>query len=289
MENNIQIYRLPLQPDFAKQLYYHTMRKGFILFSGLIVYSILSNAQDRVFTYTYQSNVLTPQEREIEVYNTFHFGRQDFYRAYQSKIEFETGIAQNLQASFYLITNTQTGYNLKNDSAISSSSSFAIANEWKYKLSDPVANAIGSAIYTEFELSKDEFEWENKIILDKKIGRNTFALNAVGELEYGKKAVNKILENEREFKAELFFGYAYYLGKGLNAGFEARNINARSDGEWGSVNLFAGPVISYFRNNFWVNLTVMPQISSFKGATYKGLDLKNYEKLEARLAFSFEL
>jgi hypothetical protein len=72
-------------------------------------------------------------------------------------------------------------------------------------------------------------------------------------------------------------------------GLEARNINIHQDGEWENANLFAGPVVSYFRDHFWVNLTVMPQITSFKGATYKGLDLQNYEKLEARLAFSFEL
>ncbi len=260
----------------------------FVLFVLTAVVSV-ATAQDRVFTYTYQSNVLSPQEREIEVYNTLYLGRQDFYRAYQSKIEFETGIVKNLQASLYLITNTATGYNLKNDSAISSSSSFAIANEWKYKISDPVANAVGSAIYTEFELSNDEFDWENKIILDKKIGRNTFAFNLVGELETGKKTVNKHLVSEKEFKAELFFGYAYYIGKGFNVGLEARNINIHQDGEWENANLFAGPVVSYFRDHFWVNLTVMPQITSFKGATYKGLDLQNYEKLEARLAFSFEL
>lgn len=265
------------------------MKKIIFIVGGVCLLAGTSTAQDRVFTYTYQSNVLTPQEREIEVYNTFHFGRQDFYRAYQSKIEFETGIIKNLQASVYLIANTKTGYNLKSDSAISSSSSFAIANEWKYKLSDPVANAIGSALYTEFQLSEDEFEWENKIILDKKIGRNTLAFNILGELERGKTTVNKQLQSEKVFNAELFFGYAYYLGKGFNAGFEARNINTREEGEWRNANLYAGPVVSYFRDRFWVNLTVMPQISSFRGATYKGLDLQNYEKLEARLAFSFEL
>lgn len=265
------------------------MKKIILIGGSLCLLAVVSAAQDRIFTYTYQSNVLAPQEREIEVYNTFHFGRQNFYRAYQSKIEFETGIVKNLQASIYLITNTKTGYNLQHDSAISSASSFAIANEWKYKLSDPVANAIGSALYTEFELSKDEFEWENKIILDKKIGRNTFAFNVVGELERGKTTVNKLLQSEKVFNAKLFLGYAYYLGKGFNAGFEARNINTREDNEWGNSNLYAGPVVSYFRNNFWVNLTVMPQIRSFRGATYKGLDLQNYEKLEARLAFSFEL
>jgi hypothetical protein len=265
------------------------MKKFALLIFAMTGFVPFLSAQDRVFTYTYQSNVLTPQQREIEVYNTFHLQRQDFYRGYQSKVEFETGIAKNLQASLYLITNTATGFNLGGDSALGSATSFAIANEWKYKISDPVANAVGTAVYTEFELSGSEFEWENKLILDKKINRSTIAFNIVAELEYEKEVEDKILERGRAFNAEFYLGYAYYVGKGFNVGFEGRNINKHEDGEWERSNLFAGPVVSYFRNNFWVNLTVLPQIAAFKGRTVKHLDLEDHEKLEARLAFSFEL
>lgn len=265
------------------------MKKIVLTFLSIVLFVSFVSAQDRIFNYTYQSNVLTPQQREIEVFNTFHFQREDFYRAYQSKIEFETGIAKNLQSSFYLIMNTATGYNLGNDSSLSSASSFAVSNEWKYKITDPVANAVGSALYTEFEFSKDEFEWENKIILDKKIGRNTFALNIVGTFESEKELEEKELENEKEYEAELDFGYAYYLGKGFNLGIEARNLNKIEEGEWEFSTLFAGPVISYFRDNFWVNLTVLPQITAFKGANFEGLELDDHEKLETKLSFSFEL
>lgn len=265
------------------------MKKTILTFLAIVLFISFTSAQDRIFNYTYQTNILTPQQREIEVFNTFRFQRQDFYRAYQSKIEFETGIAKNLQSSVYLILNTATGYNLKNDSSLSSESSFAISNEWKYKISDPVANAVGTALYTEFELSEDEFEWENKIIFDKKIGRNTFALNIVGVYECEKELEEKELENEKEYKAGLYFGYAYYLGKGFNLGIEARNLNKFENREWEFSALFAGPVISYFRNNFWVNLTVLPQITAFKGADVKGLELDDHEKLETRLTFSFEL
>lgn len=256
---------------------------------GLVLLPSLAKAQDRLFNYTYQSNVLNPKEKELEAYNTFSLGKEDFYRAYQSKLEFETGISRHLQASFYLISQTSTGYNLNKDSALSSASSFAVANEWKYKISDPVANAIGSALYTEFELSKDAFAWENKIILDKKLGQSTLALNLVGELESGKILIGKQLARSREFNAEVHAGYAYQVAKGWNLGVEARNINTRSDGTWEASNLFAGPVVSYFRDEFWVNLTVMPQLHSFAGTTRNGLDLDRFTKWESRLSFSFEL
>lgn len=31
------------------------------------------------------------------------------------------------------------------------SNSFSVSNEWKYKFSDPVANAFGSAVYGEYQ------------------------------------------------------------------------------------------------------------------------------------------
>lgn len=264
--------------------------KRIIFISVVIMASVsFAKAQDRIFTYTYQSNVLAPGEKEIEVWNTFGTGRQSFYRGYENKIEFETGIAKNLQTAFYFKVNSSAGYNMSNDSALSSSTSIAFSNEWKYKLSDPVANAIGSALYTELELSKNGVESENKIILDKKLGRNTFALNLVGVYETVKITEDKILKNEKEYRAEFDLGYAYYLGKGFNLGIEARNLNKNEDGEWKYSALYAGPVISYSRDKFWINLTVMPQITAFKGATYKNLVLDDQQKLNTRLVFSFAL
>ncbi len=264
--------------------------KRIIFISVVIMASVsFAKAQDRIFTYTYQSNVLSPQEREIEVWNTFGTGRQDFYRGYENKIEFETGIAKNLQAAFYFKVKATTGYNMSNDSSMSSSTSIAFSNEWKYKLSDPVANAIGSALYTELELSQDGVETENKIILDKKLGRNTFALNLVGTYEVVKTTAGKLLKNEKEFKAEFDFGYAYYLGKGFNLGLEAQSLSKHEYGEWKYSALYAGPVLSYSRDKFWINLTVMPQITAFKGATYKNLVLDDQQKLNTRLVFSFAL
>ncbi|MCL6524570.1 MAG: hypothetical protein K6T34_07890 [Thermoflavifilum sp.] len=265
------------------------MKKSIFILLTFSAFVAPALAQDRIFTYTYQSNVLTPKEREIEIWNTFHFRRENFYRAFQNKVEYETGIARNLQSAFYFIVNTSNGYNLNQDSSLSSSTSISFANEWKWKLSDPVANAIGSALYTEIELSKDEFEWENKIILDKKIGRNTMALNLVGTYENEKELEAKLLENEKVFKGEFDFGYAYFLGKGFNIGFELRNVNRIEHGNLEYSTFFAGPVFSYFREGFWINLTILPQIKAFKGATDNELELKHHEKIETRLMFSFAL
>ena len=149
---------------------YLTSLSFFLFFTSLV------NCQDRLFTYTYQSSVLGKGQREIEVWNTVHWGREDFYRAFKHRIEFELGLGSRLQTAFYLnLKSTAMQIKEINNSFITSETDFSFSNEWKYKLSDPVANKIGSALYGELTVSKDEIEIEAKIILDKKSGRFTQA------------------------------------------------------------------------------------------------------------------
>ena len=65
-------------------------------------------AQDRMFTYTYQSTVLNKGQRELEVWNTLRTGRQDYYARIDHRTEFEMGLGKNLQTAFYLNLTSKT-------------------------------------------------------------------------------------------------------------------------------------------------------------------------------------
>ncbi|MBL0341608.1 MAG: hypothetical protein IPP71_12095 [Bacteroidetes bacterium] len=183
-----------------------------------LIFSIFASsslqAQDRLFTYTYQSVVLNQGQREIEVWNTLRTGREGFYRALDSRIEFEFGVAKKLQTAFYLnMSNSASEQSFDiNDGEdlvyIETEMDWSFSNEWKYKLSDPVANAIGSALYAEIGVGSKEFEIEAKLILDKKIGRITHALNLVAEPEWETEIESEynesgILESEVENELNL--------------------------------------------------------------------------------------
>ncbi len=66
------------------------------------------NAQDRLFTYTYQSTVLNKGQRELEIWNTMSTGRNDFYSRLDNRTEFEIGLGHNLQTAFYLNLTSKT-------------------------------------------------------------------------------------------------------------------------------------------------------------------------------------
>ena len=257
-------------------------------------------AQDRVFTYTYQTGVLNPGQREIEVWNTMRSGSEGFYRALDSRIEFEFGLAKKLQTAFYLnMSNSAEEVLHVNDIGVAevdieTETEWSFSSEWKYKISDPVANAIGTALYGELTVAPQELELEFKLLLDKKIGRSTHALNIVAENEWETEIEveaggEQEIEQEAEFKFEFDYGYSYNINENWHIGLEARNKNQIEDGEWNASVLHAGPGFSYAKGPIWINMTLFPQITGLKypNADDSGLLLDGYEKFETRLIFSY--
>lgn len=250
---------------------------------------ILAEGQDRMFNYVSQSLVLNKGQKELEIWTTLRAGREDYYRRIDARAEFEIGLSKRLQTAFYLNFSTSAS-EMTNDSLffLDKQNEFSFSNEWKWKFSDPVANVIGSAIYGEITFSPSEFEIEAKIILDKKIGKVTQALNLVFEPEWEWEAEKDRIERETEYKFEFNYGIGVSLGKGFALGAEIRNPNVYVEDEWSHSALYAGPTLSYFRSDFWLNLTFMPQVAGFRGiSTNSCLNLDEFERYQARLIFSY--
>lgn len=260
-----------------------------ILFVAAVLFATASIAQDRVFTYTYQSNVLNKGQKELEVWSTLGTNRQDYYRGLNHSLEFEIGLGGKLQTAFYLNYGYNQGINQSNGiDILSSNNSFSFANEWKLKLSDPVANKLGSALYFEYVLAPGETELEGKLILDKQTGKYTHAFNLVGELEFEKEfeaeGTELEAETEKEFNLEWNYGLSRRLNNRWYAGIEVMNKNVFEESELEKSLLYAGPGVSYSGDGFWINFTLMPQLTDFKGG---GRNITENDGLQARLIFSY--
>ena len=139
-----------------------------------------SLASERRFTYTYESLVLNPGEIEIEPWTTFRIGKDDYFVRIDHRLEFEAGLTMSLQTAFYLNFHTaQVGDAMESEFEVG-----GISNEWKYKLKDPVADPVGTALYFEWGASTEELELEAKLILDKRWTNYLVAFNAVVEPEW---------------------------------------------------------------------------------------------------------
>jgi hypothetical protein len=248
-------------------------------------------AQDRIFTYVYQSGVLAKGEKELEVWTTLRTGREQYFRALDTRAEFEIGLGSRLQTAFYLNYSAKAwGSTDIGLSTLEHESDFSFSNEWKYKISDPAANVLGSALYGELTVGPAELEVELKVILDKQLGRTTHALNLAFEPEWEWGSEGSKIQAQTEYKFEFSYGLGVRLGKGWNLGAEVRNPNVAADGAWEHSALYAGPTMSYAGKSYWVNLTFMPQVAGLRGITPNScLNLSEYERYQARLLFSYML
>jgi len=264
-----------------------------LLLSAILLAPQLSPANERSFTYTYESSVLNAGQREIEIWNTFHWQRQDYYRRFRHRVEYEVGLGGNLQTAFYLnLTNTAKQEGSGSTAFLEKEIEVGFSNEWKYKLSDPVANVLGFALYGEVGVTANEVELEGKIILDKKIGSTLQALNLVFEPEWETEIENGKTATGYAFSFECDYGFSYRLSDRWNLGVELRNHNEYTkDGRLQHSTLFGGPVVSYATEGFWITLTALPQLYAFRalpGNKNSHRELRVHEQLETRMIFSYE-
>lgn len=263
-----------------------------------------TSAQDRIFARTYQTNVLNPGSIDIEFWTTSRYGKEDrFFHRLDQRLEFEMGVAKNIQTAFYFNTKIvnedihvpiepepHQHAGVEHTEVVSSSEvEFGFSNEWKFKLTDPVANALGTALYFEWGLMGREVELETKILLDKVIGKNVIAFNGVYEAEFeGETEENKSKLELHEHKLEADLAYMNLITNRFGLGLEVVNHNEIAESEWEHSALFAGPSFHFNGKNWFINLNVLPQVTALKKSegAVGNLVLDEHEKVETRILFA---
>ena len=245
------------------------------------------HAQDRYFARTYQTNILPKGAIDLELWHTSRIGHSgQYYHAQDQRMELEFGLGKNWQTAFYF-NRYQQRFSTSSDGT-ATSNEIGFSNEWKVKLSDPVANKLGLALYGEWGLKGgDELELEAKVILDKAIGKHLFAFNAVYEFEKEFEwADNKTESKGYEMPVEFDLAYMYNVRKNLGLGFELRNHNEIKKGEgWEHSVLFGGPTINFRSNRWFVIANYLPQWVNLRKTDEAPANkvLDEHERAEARI------
>jgi hypothetical protein len=260
------------------------VRRSLFAFACLFLLPATADANERHFTYTYESAVLPVGAREIEIWTTSRTGKEDYFVAFDERLEFEVGLTDRLMTAFYLNWSAVTA-DVDPPGARQSATEFTgVSSEWKLKLMDPVAAAFGLALYGELTGGTDEAELEGKLIIDKQIGDLLLAGNLVLANEWELEPD----ETETEQEIEIDLAAAYFLRPGFSAGLELRNHND-FHGDWEHSALFLGPVLGYGTETWWAALSILPQLPALKKEGDGSRVLDDHEKLEARILFSFHL
>jgi len=248
---------------------------------ALAILPVSMNADERFFTYSYEPKVLPREAFEFEQWTTLRAGKEDgVFSRWDLRSEFEYGLFDRLTTSLYL---NFKSLHIDRESEQKDEFKFeGLSSEWKFKLSDPTADALGSLLYGEVTTNFNKVELEQKLVLGKNIDRIVLAFNATAEQEWEFERD----ETERELVLEFTAGAAYRLTDHFALGIELREKNVFPGMEsLEHAAFFAGPAIHFSRDQWWATLTFLPQIVALKGATGDSVNLDEFERAELRLIF----
>ncbi len=244
-----------------------------------------AGASERHFTYTYDSSTLNAGDIELEPWTTYRVGRERHFERLDLRLELELGLTNHLMTAWYWnLSAIAADVEDENGEVIRERGleSGGFSSEWKLKLTDPVADVLGSALYLEGTLAPGEGEVEGKVILDKALGRLLLAANLVAEYE---RSWEDRGEPADDVEIVGLIAAAWRFDQGAAVGIEVMQANELEGGtELESSVLYAGPTFSYATSGWWTALTVFPQVVAFSGASPGSpLDLERRERLQVRV------
>jgi hypothetical protein len=221
---------------------------------GLLVSVLVSDGGVRHFTFIYEANTSAPGSLELENWVTWQraagsgrFDQVDF------RHELEYGVTDSLQASVYL-----ADWLYQNDREHSGFAYSDTAIELIYNLTNPVIDPLGLSIYGELKGGDRLIELESKLIAQKNFGPLILAYNATLESVW---EGNDLGEREGEFNQAL--GASYEISPRISVGLELLHefVFPEWRDEAKTRNFFVGPNFSYRRQNWFVTLTALVQMT----------------------------
>jgi hypothetical protein len=252
--------------------------------------SAVVQGDTRRFTYTYEPETMPEGGMEYEQWATFRGVRnktvgQDDYKKFELRHEFEYGVTDRYSVSLYVNENQESFRDVSTGGDYSKWKFDGVSIENRYMLWNPAEKPVGLTLYLEPRFSGDEAEIEEKIILGQRFGNWKWAFNLTHATEWEDDL------HETEGEVEGTFGIARDIGKHWSVGIEVRDHNEIPEyREWENTAVFVGPAVGYRRNNWWVAVSVLPQIygANFTGDPdgNKHLELEGHERVNVRMVFS---
>ncbi len=236
--------------------------------SGVVVMSLLcaatAVADERKFTYSYESKVLPQGTWEFEQWATLKARQETGHvQVWQFREELEYGLTDRLTTALYLNWEYEAIRGVPNVENEHEVEFETVSLEGKYKLLDATADPLGLLLYAEVAAGSEEQELEFKLIVDKQVGAFRFAYNFIVEFEREEEEEpNGDKEWEKESVLMHTFGVSYQANPNFALGAEAY-FHQEFEGtfkEQEHLAFFVGPNLHVATGGWWFTLTVLRQV-----------------------------
>ena len=228
------------------------------------LFSSVAVADPRPFTFNTDTYPMGKGEWEYEQWITYSGEAQDntSAKAFAFRHEFEFGVADNVDLAVYF-----PEWSIEKDGDDWDEDFGGGAFEAVVYLSNPVTDFVGIGLYGEIGVGEDELEFEQKILVQKDIGKWIFLYNLVIETEL-EHVFDTDEESEVEGVLEHTFGVSYAITDGWLLGGELIIASEYADWEeYEGTTAYAGPAISYQGGRigddggWWVTVTPTIQLT----------------------------
>jgi hypothetical protein len=219
-------------------------------------------ADDRKFTYSYEAKTLPKGSWEFEQWATLETGKKEgSWDRLNLREEIEYGITDRLTTAVYLNSRYQANSGVPGFDDEHHFGFESMSSEWKYKLSDPSADVVGSLLYGELSFASHEYEIEAKLVLSKNVGPFTFAYNFIYEAEVEEEADESPVWRWEHLVSNTL-GVSYAFSERFAVGVEAMDVFRTMPLEAEKTHAyFVGPNVHYSSGSWWATLTVLRQVS----------------------------
>ncbi|HEV8604566.1 MAG TPA: hypothetical protein VGQ99_04330 [Tepidisphaeraceae bacterium] len=230
---------------------------GFV--SGLLILGAFAAADPRPFTLTYDAYPIGKGALEYEQWITFntHKDSDHGFQEFQFLHELEYGIADNFDLGLYFLR-----WNYEDSNSDSGARYDGAALEFIYTIFNPAKDEWGLALYGEIAVAEDELEFEQKVLVQKDVGKWIFAYNFILETE-----IEGVFDSNKENEVEGVIGHAFGITKAVaRTWFVGGELLVESKfPDWSnyeSTTAYLGPTISYQGgDHWWATVTPAYQIS----------------------------
>src|SRR6266487_3509741 len=230
-----------------------------LLVAWLLTSFLTARADERLFTYVQEAEVLPKGGLEFEQWLTHRRSKADgVFARWDFREELEYGLTDRFTVAGYLNFRNTHSEGVTGRTDESSFEFEGISNELKYQGLNPNTKPLGLLLYGEATYNGDEFELEEKLVLQKNFAEKwVAAFNVTLEQEWAFTSS----ATEEELTLELTAGLAYKIKSNWSVGIEGRNHRVFAPGfNFGNQEAnawFVGPNVHYARGPWWATLTVL--------------------------------
>lgn len=252
-----------------------SLRRGLapVALGAALLFAGGARADDRPFAFAYSTDIGTQGEREIEQEITWTSGHGgEAFQGIESRSEFEYGITDDFQGSFYLNYDWSRARPHAPPGPAETSSLAGVSGEFIYRLMNVYFDPIGLALYAEPSVGNGTRAFELKALFQKNFFNDDLrlVLNVNAENRWEK---NVLGQYDRSSALEFYSGLAYNITPEWSLGAELDHERGY-DGlilggspRYADNATFAGPAIQYVGHPVRATFGVEAQLPWAGGAS----------------------